>query len=456
MVFRTNLTFFVVIFYIFSIKNKMKKILFYGVCGVSMSALAILSTKDHEVWGYDDFPHDVEFLSLHKIKLLNKIDAHTLLTFDEIIYTNAILKAKQLIEFAKKNNKTIYERAEFLGKLSQQFENVIAISGTHGKTTTTAMVGAIFQKARLNPTVHVGGTVSDWMSNFLLGEDKYFITEACEFNKSFLALKPDVSVITNIEPEHLDTYANYENELDAFKQFATQSKTVICGENVKIKPSLTYGMKPTNYVSAINLTQTDGKFKFDCVVNHKTWGSVQLKIMGQHNVENALASIAVALRYDMDFPTIKTALENFAGVERRLKKVSEGKLGTHFLDYAHHPTEIKATLDAVKNLPHKRIVAIFQPHTYSRTKSLMNEFCSCFDCDELYLLPTYPARESFIAGGDSLDLFYNLNGKINCKLFNSDESLFYDLKENLCVGDIVVWLGAGNIDKICYKFKNKL
>ncbi len=432
------------------------KILFYGVCGASMSGLAILSARDNEVWGYDDFPHDVEFLINQKVHLLNQVDETTLLTFDEIVYTNAISKAKRLIEFAKKNNKTIYERAEFLGKLSKEYKNVIAISGTHGKTTTTALIGAIFQEARLNPTVHVGGIVSDWHSNFLLGNNKYFITEACEYNKSFLFLKPDTSVITNIEPEHLDTYTNFENELDAFESFAAQSKKVICSESVKIANALTYGTNLTNFAQASNLTQTNGIYKFDCVVDHKNLGSVQLKIMGKHNVDNALASIAVALQYDIKFSTIKSAIEKFSGVERRLKKVSEDKLGTHFLDYAHHPTEIKATLDAVKNLPHKRIVAIFQPHTYSRTKSLMNEFCSCFDCDELYLLPTYPARENYIAGGDSLDLFYNLNGKINCKFFNTDESLFYDLKENLCAGDIVVWLGAGNIDKICYKFKNKL
>ncbi len=433
----------------------MKKILFYGVCGISMSALAILSTKDNIVFGYDDYPHNEKLLQENNVKLLSKIDEKTLLQFDKIVYTIALANSKHLISFCKSHNITIVERADFLGEESKNYANVIAIAGTHGKTTTTAMIGQIFQQANLKPTIHVGGIVSNWHSNFLIGKKNFFITEACEFNKSFLFLHPNVSVITNIEPEHLDTYTNFENELNAFKQFAKQSKLVICNQTLDWKNAITFGFNDAN-IQATNLCVNNGKYSFDCVINEQNLGSIQLNIIGRHNVENALASIAVARQFDIDFSIIKSALENFSGVERRLKKVSKGKLGTHFLDYAHHPTEIKATLSALKNLPHKRIVAIFQPYTYSRTKSLMNEFVDCFDCDELYLLPTYPARELYIAGGDALDLFYNLNGRINCKFFSCNESLFYDLKENLCAGDIVAWLGAGNIDKICYKFKNKL
>ena len=428
----------------------MKKILFYGVCGASMSALAVLSSLENEVWGYDDFPHDTKILEQHKIKLLYKVDEKALLEFDEIIYTNAIFRASQLVNWAHKHHKIIIERAEYLAQFSKNYENIIAVSGTHGKTTTTAMIGSIFSAAGLKPSVHVGGQVNDWQANFLLGEKKYFITEACEFNKSFLHLRPDISVITNIEPEHLDTYHTLTNEQLAYMQFAKQSKKVFSCESVDI-PSIHFGFNHENAVYAQNITQENGKFSFECVINNTRTGRIELNVMGKHNVENALASITVAHEVGIDFPTIKSGLEKFNGVKRRLTKIAQGQWGTHFLDYAHHPTEIKASLNTLRLLPHKRLIAIFQPHTYSRTKLLMKEFASCFNCNELYLLPTYPAREQYLQGGDSLDLFYNLVNT-NCKYFSNEQSLFYDLYQNLCAFDIVVWLGAGSVDKICKNF----
>jgi len=428
----------------------MQKILFWGVCGASMSALACLSAKNYEVWGYDDF----QTPNLKNINIATTIDAKFLKTFDIIVYTVAIANKNQLISFCKSNNIIIYERAEYLALFSKQFSKVIAISGTHGKTTTTAMIGEIFRVANLNPTVHLGGIVNDWQSNYLVGNE-IFITEACEYNKSFLKLKPDVALITNIEAEHLDTYHSLENEQQAFMQFAKQSKLVICESSININNAITYGLDNSCFISATDIMQKNGKYSFVCVINGKNVGKISLKVLGKHNLLNALGGIAVATQFNIEFELIKKALENFNGVYRRLTKVAQNNLGTHFLDYAHHPTEIQATLDTLNQLPHKNLVAIFQPHTYSRTLTLMNEFCSCFKCDELYLLPTYPARENYIAGGDALDLFYNLNGKVSCKYFNNAESLYYDLEKTLCKNTIVAWIGAGNIDRICLEFTKK-
>ena len=432
----------------------MKKILFWGIGGASMSALAMLTSKQYEVWGYDDFYYSPTIT--HKIKIAKSITPEFLKSFDEIVYTSAVSNSSQLVKFAKKNSIPIFERAEFLGNFSKTYSNVIAISGTHGKTTTTAMIGEIFRVANLNPTVHVGGIINDWQTNYLLGEKQYFITEACEYNKSFLHLSPTTTIITNIEAEHLDTYHTFENEKQAFIQFASQSQNVFAHEDIDYLPSaLSYGFGKNNYVQATDITEKNGMFSFTCLINGKNVGKIDLKILGKHNILNALASIAVANFYDIEFSIIKQALENFSGVYRRMTKIKSNKLGTHFLDYAHHPTEIKATLKSLNLLPHNKLIAIFQPHTYSRTLTLMKEFCSSFVCDELYLLPTYSARENFIAGGDALDLFYNLNGKVDCKYYVNPQSLYYDLDKCLDSGDIVAWLGAGDIDKICFQYTKK-
>ena len=440
-----------------------KQIFFYGIGGISMSALAHLSSPNNTIWGYDDNPENYVQLKNCAIKTCDTLDFEIIKKCDLVVYTCAIKEITKLRKFCSSHNIQLLERAEYLGELSKLYRQVLAISGTHGKTTTTAMIGSIFNNAHLSPTIHMGGISNEWQQNYLLGNTDYFITEACEYNKSFLHLFPSTSVILNIEADHLDTYTNFAEIKSTFIQFANQTKQnlVICGDSLDKKsfntPNIvTFGFKKTNDVFATNLMQNNACFSFDCIAFGKNIGKFSLNIMGKHNILNALASITVGLIYQIPVSTIQNALKSFLGGYRRLTLLAKTKLGTHYHDYAHHPTEIKATLDSLNCLAHKKLIAVFQPHTYTRTHSLMDEFVTCFDnCDYLYILPTYPAREKYIAGGDAIDLFYNMNGRVDCQYFSNIESLYYELEKNLCPHDIIVWLGAGDIDKFAKEFVQK-
>ena len=432
-----------------------------------MSALAKLCVRlGARVCGSDDLDSAVlTELNTLGIKTSVGVDYVALDKCDTFVYTIAVGAQNEVVEYAKRNGKRVYERAEFLGEISRHYERVIAISGTHGKTTTTAMLGKIFEAAGLDPTVHLGGDALDFGGNLRIGDKKYFITEACEFNRSMLALNPDCTVITNIERDHMDTYTDLADIEEAFYQFAENTKNVVIinGDKIPKKPLknnaklITFGRRNTNDYYYKNVSQSGGKFAFDCYYNGQKLGNIKLNILGEHNIENALACVAIARFLNISFCDIVTGIWEYSGVNRRLTLINCDNGITHYHDYAHHPTEIRATLNTLKLLNKNRIIAIFQPHTYSRTKALLCEFTECFyNADILYLLPTYAARENFILGGDSLDIFYGINGKQNCAYFSSFEGLKYELDKTLMKGDLVVWLGAGDIDKIAQKYFDSL
>lgn len=424
-----------------------------------MSALAKLcKSLGAKVCGSDDQDSLVlKELSNLGIKTSVGVDDDMLNKCDTFVYTIAVGEHNAVVEYAKKQNKKVYERASFLGEIAKNYEHAIAISGTHGKTTTTAMLGYIFEVAGKKPTMHLGGDVLWCGGNLKIGGKEYFITEACEFNRSMLKLTPDCTIITNIERDHMDTYTDLEDIKSAFYQLAEKTKKVVIinGDKIPKKPLkngakiITFGRKNTNDYYYKNVTQSGGKFSFDCYYRGKKLGRVKLNILGEHNIENALACIAVAQFYGIDFCDIVNGTKGYSGVNRRLTLINDKNGITHYHDYAHHPTEIKATLNTLKLLNKNRLIAIFQPHTYSRTKALLDAFSTCFlEADILYLLPTYAARENYIVGGDCLDLFYSINGRQNCAYFSNFESLKYELDKTLKQGDLVVWLGAGDIDKI--------
>ncbi|MBQ8762238.1 MAG: UDP-N-acetylmuramate--L-alanine ligase, partial [Clostridia bacterium] len=350
------------------------------------------------------------------------------------------------------------ERAQFLGLLCQEFSNTIAISGTHGKTTTTAMLAFALQS--ISPTVHLGGMINNY-GNLILGKHSFFITEACEFNKSFLHIKPNVCIITNTEKEHMDCYKNEQDLLNSFYQFAHQTKDLIVIQNNNpilhnLRKSnaniTTFGLDNKADIYATNITQNNAKFSFDCIYNKTKLGTINLNILGKHNILNALACIAVSLHYGVEFEKIKQGLESFTGVERRFEFLKHSPC-TLIHDYAHHPTEIKASLATAKLVKKNRILCVFEPHTYSRTKSLMPEFLKCFnDADEVLLLPTYSAREKPIKGGSSFDIFLNLPDEINCQYFINQIKLFNYLKQEVQPNDLVIFLGAGTIGDFAKKF----
>ena len=428
-----------------------------------MSALAkICLALNKTVSGTDDvYSSTIKELENLGIKYYKNTPNKVLNNVDLFVYTSAVPPSNNDMKYAQNYSimqKHSIERAQFLGLLCQEFLNTIAIGGTHGKTTTTAMLAFALQS--ISPTVHLGGMINNY-GNLILGKQDFFITEACEFNKSFLYIKPNVCIITNTEKEHMDCYKNEQDLFNSFYLFAIQTKDLIVIQNNNpilhnLRKSnaniTTFGLDNKADIYATNITQNNAKFSFDCIYNKTKLGTINLNILGKHNILNALACISVSLYYGIEFEKIKHGIESFTGVARRFEFLKHSPY-TLIHDYAHHPTEIKASLATAKLLKKNRILCVFEPHTYSRTKSLMPEFLECFnDADEVLLLPTYSAREKPIKGGSSFDIFLNLPDEINCQYFINQIKLFNHLKQEIQPNDLVIFLGAGSIGDFAKKF----
>ena len=437
---------------------KFNKIHIIGIGGISLSAIALILTKE----GVLVTGTDVHLSALTKllqdsygIKIKKGHSPKDVASCDAVVYTSAIGEDDKDYALAKKLGKPTFSRAQMLGLLCQDKET-ISVSGSHGKTTASAMISCMLSSVGLSPTAHIGGIVEDFGSNVLFGDSNIFVTEACEYKDSFLHLQNDVSVVLNLSPDHLDYFKTFENYISSFDKFVKNTKkggifiTNYDDENCRklsFEKVLSFGIDSKADVMAKNIQAlSNGKFKFDAFYLGKKLGSVKLNIMGRHNIYNALASICVGIKYDIPFKKIKFALENFKGVERRNQIILEGKSILILHDYAHHPDEIKSTLCAYKSLGGK-LVTIFQPHTYTRTRDLFNEFVSAFDdSDEVWLLPIYPAREKSIKGITSYNLAKALKtrGK-TVKYF----STFDKCRENIILNPnekiVYAILGAGDI-----------
>jgi len=439
------------------------RIHFVGIGGVSMSALAKLAqSKGYIVTGIDDNDSLVlRQLETHRIKTTTVHNPDFVKSADLIVYTVAIKNHPDLV-LAKRLNKPIMERAKFLGKISKYYRHTIAISGTHGKTTTTAMLGCVFELAKFNPTVHIGGVSQNWDSNLRLGGEEFFITEACEFNRSFLHLNPDCTCVTNIECDHMDTYKDLDDIKSAFQKLIDRTKKIVvfCGDDLifeekRTKNYFSYGFDTKNRFVAKNLRADEqGRFSFDCYLDGKFYLRAKLALSGKHNVLNALACIAISYAYRVPYIYIIEGVQNFAGVKRRQTLLGEIDGVKHVADYAHHPTEISALLETTQLLAHcGKIVIIFQPHTYTRTLKLMFDFVAVLSkCTDLILLPTFSAREKPIVGGDSVDLFFALRQNGNRIYCSNYPSLCATLGNWLKKGDICLWVGAGDIYQIAQKY----
>ena len=443
-----------------------KNFVFLGIGGISMSALArMVFTLKGKVFGSDLCENDqikqLKNDKIAKIKISN-VPSYVK-NADFVIYTNAIKENNPDLVLAKHLNKKIFERATFLGILSCKFKNLIAVSGTHGKTTTTSLLGWIFETAKRNPTVHIGGISKNFQTNVKIGGKNFFITEACEYRKSFLQLNPTTTLINNIEFDHPDFYKNFTQIQSAFIQLSHQTKNnlVINGDLLSKKTFqhrniITFGFKKSNNLYANRIIVKNGQTSFNIIYNHRCLGRVCTTLLGKHNILNILAATTVALIYQVDFSYIQQAIKTFAGTERRFETVWE-KDYKMILDYAHHPTEIACTINSAKTIEHNSIIAIFQPHTYSRTLELMNEFKNCFfGVDKLFILPTYAAREKEILGGRAIDLFYEVKNVKETQYFSNISALFHTLDASIQKGDIVLWIGAGNIENFTKEYVKKL
>lgn len=438
---------------------------FVGIGGISMSALAKLCLHSGiTVSGSDKNPTRItdELINLG-VTFFKNHKKSNISGADLVVYTIAVGENNPEVEEARKNNILTMERSDFLEKLCENYKNVIAVSGTHGKTTTCGMLGSIFISAKLNPTVHMGGECEVIGGNLKIGENQFFITEACEYKRHFLKVPHDVGVILNIEEDHPDCYKKFSELHNAFDEFSTQSrKVVVINEEYKCllnnldkKQKITFNSKIGANFTAKKIRQfIRGAITFDCYKDGIFFANFEISCFGKHNVSNALASIAVADYYNVSTNHIWQGLKKFTGVKRRFQFIGKINNCPVIHDYAHHPTEIKTTISSTKEIFKKPVICVFQPHTYSRTKRLFSQFLTCFDgADKVLMLPTYASREKPLKNSNAK---YLANGlilrKVKCTYCQSFSMVKKYLKS--ANDSIILIVGAGNIVDLAEEIKN--
>lgn len=433
-----------------------------GVGGVSMSALAKICLNNNVyVSGSDSQKTEItEELRHLGVNIFYKHNVENIKGADLVVYTSAVGEDNCEVVQARKYNIEVLERTDFLHNICNQFSEVIAVSGTHGKTTTTAMIGCIFEKAKLNPTVHLGGSCENFNGNLRLGGKQFLILEACEYQKHLLKIPHTVGVILNMELDHAECYKNIFELQKTFNKFANNSTkiTIMNEKNLSFvnrnNKYITFSEKCNGNFCAKNIElYQDGKVKFTCYKNLEFYGKFKLNCFGIHNVYNALSAIAVADFYNIDYKYIYEGLSEFKGIKRRFEYM--GKINNQIVvhDYAHHPTEIETAIETARQIFKKPVLVVFQPHTYSRTKYLFSEFVSKLNlADEVVVMPTYPARETKKQGYDAKKLFYVL------KKLNKKNRFFYSYNKiknhlNSKLGYTILILGAGDIENLAKSIK---
>lgn len=444
------------------IKDKDKKIHFIGIGGISMSGLAaVLLNSGFKVSGSDSKDSAiVEKLRTEGAEIYIGHSKDNIKDVDLVVYTAAIPSNNPEIIEAKEKNIQLMDRAEFLGHIMKGHKYNVAVSGTHGKTTCTSMLSHVTLAADLDPTILVGGELDVIDGNFRIGNSEYFLTEACEYKRSFLKFFPYVGVILNIDADHLDCYKDIDDIADTFEKFSKiipdDGYLVGYGDDERVKNiinkadchTLSYGFNDDVDVTAKNIVFNKmGCATFDVVRDNKTLFSLSLKVPGKHNVLNALASVCVSLIFNIKPEDIIEGLGNCKGAHKRFEYKGEKNGVTVIDDYAHHPTEIKATLNTAKKIEHNKVYCVFQPHTYTRTKTLFDEFTHCFsDCDELVLMDIYAAREkdTGLVSSDELGDAIRKTGVKCTNVHSHDEAVEY-VKSKLTDGDLLLTVGAGDV-----------
>lgn len=449
--------------------EKQYRVHFLGIGGISLSAIAlILKDMGHFVSG-SDCTKSAQTKKLEEFGIAVTIDGVSpfIKDADVIVRSASIHDDDKEFLLAKKLGKKVVSRAEALGLLAKEYKKVISISGSHGKTTTTGMVAKIFCDADKNPTIHVGGNLPFLNGNVRVGGKEFFITEACEYVNSFLELESDISVILNVQKDHLDFFKNFNNIKKAFRLFAEKTKEsglVVFNfddTNSRMKferKNISFSQSGNGVVCARNINEyVPGKFEFDCFFLGTKLGKIRLGVFGKHNISNALASICVALQENISFSTIQKSLFEFAGAKRRFEKFGDlfGTMLVH--DYAHHPTEIRATISLAKEIVSGDVFVVFQPHTFSRTKLLLKDFKTCFHgAKEVMVFKTYSAREKSEEGMDQIALAKELvmSGE-NARAFDDYLSMLKHVFPRLKKGDMLLVLGAGDIESFLPFVKEK-
>ncbi|HUX80231.1 MAG TPA: UDP-N-acetylmuramate--L-alanine ligase [Alphaproteobacteria bacterium] len=438
-----------------------KHIHFIGVGGIGMSGIAqLLAQRGYRISGSD--------LSLNEnTQRLQKAGVHIVLGHDpaalegkDIVVASTDIKENNAeLKEARRRGLLILHRSEMLALLVEEYQG-ITISGTHGKTTTTALMGWVLEKAGLDPTIINGGVMNGWESNVKVGQGKWCVVEADESDGSFLKLPRKIAIVTNINLEHMDYYGDSNRLYDAFETFTTQldsggvavlgidhPQVYILWQRIKSKQRcLTYGLHPEAEVRAENIQITPKGAIFD-LVTQKHHTKIFLPLYGQHNVLNALGVAATALDCGLEVEVLKEAFETFEGVQRRFTRVGDWQGVTFIDDYAHHPVEIRATLAAAKSATKGRVIAVLEPHRYSRLTSHFQDFATC--CEEANItivLPVYAAREVSQEDVNHADLVKVMKGEVYC--CDKSEELPQLIQNLAQAGDMVICLGAGSISSL--------
>lgn len=442
---------------------------FVGIAGAGMRALAELFVRRGiKVSGCDNNINSAADLAEKGIELLGVHAAHHADGARAIVISSAIKRDMPELTRARELGIPVIRRAEALGEAVSGKE-MVGIAGTHGKTTTTVMATEALTAAGLRPTGIAGGRVAAWNGNLSGGGDEVFVVEADEYDRSFLALRPTVAVVTNIEADHLDIYADLADIRAAFAQFVSPARVIVlCADdktaNALPTPStaevIRYGTEsPDARLVATNIEAWSGGTRFDVLYDGKAHSSVALPIPGLHNVRNALAAIGAGIALDADPGKLSEGLSRYTGVERRFQVLGDFGGVTIVDDYAHHPSEISATLQAARaSFPGRRIIAAFQPHLYSRTRDFAGEFAAALcTADLTFLLDLYPAREQPIAGVSSkLISDEMLRTGPAAHWEGPRESTAAAIRGVLSDGDVVITIGAGDVTKAAYELKAML
>lgn len=443
-----------------------KHIHMIGIGGVSMSGIAeMLKTWGFTVTGTDAcFSPIIRRLQRTGVYVRIGPDFENLSKADIVVYSAAIKKTDPELIKAKELNIPIIERADFLGKITTCFEDTIGVSGTHGKTTTTSMISCCFLRANMDPNIQVGAILKEINGNYRIGKSEFFILEACEYVESFLKFRPKSEVILNIDNDHLDYFKTFDNIKNAFIRYVAllpkngflvlnaDDPNCLDLRNHSDAKTITYGIKNeyANYKAKGITFDRNGFPKFDVYFNGNFYATIKLSVAGMHNVSNALACIAICNSYNIPKTNIKDALLEFTGANRRLEYKGTFNNASIFDDYAHHPTEIVATANAIKNKHFNESWCIFQPHTYSRTKNLLDDFAKALlNFDNVIVTDIYAAREDNTYNISSQDLVDKINELGKKAIYISDfNNIANYLKNHIHGDDIIITLGAGTITNL--------
>lgn len=445
--------------------NGVQKIYFLGIGGIGMSALArYFNEKGKNIKGYDRTPSalsrklESEGMNIQYVENVEHIDMDT----DLVIWTPAVPKDSILLQFTKDNGFVLKKRAEVLGLLSRSHRS-LAVAGTHGKTTTSSILAHLMQSGHHNCSAFLGGIAVNFNSNYISGSDERLILEADEYDRSFLQLNPFRAIVTSMDPDHLDIYGTPAEMRTSYLDFC---RLVDKKGSLSIHHSLsgwfkdwdgaellTYGIEAGDF-KAQNVGVKDGFMVFDLRFDNIYWKTLEIPFPGQHNVENAVAALSIAIKEGLTEEECRTGLRTFKGIKRRFEKIFQSKEHVFIDDYAHHPSELKAVISAAREFyPGRKLTGIFQPHLYSRTQDFVDGFAESLDLlDECILLDIYPARELPIEGVTS-ELILKRMALQNKMILSKEEIINHLRKSDL---NVLLTLGAGDIDRLIPKINEEI